>query len=344
MWRSGDTPLMVIDTPEHHLVRDIHKAKSFSSDAVRLVGSQHPFRPYYPTKMPNHGPVGDFPIDSKIVLVTGGGSGIGLAFVHRCIEANARVLIGDLKLTAEAQEYLDSQSKDKVVFESCDVTSWKSLHDLITASIKAFGDVPDVYAPVAGVLDPSWSNFWDDSEDDFYKTVQINMNHPIKLTRLAMRALLSAQKKGVVCLIASSAGIRGNFFLPLYAATKHAVVGFTKSMGQADPDEGVKVVCVLPGTVKSNLWEDRDDHVAEATRYSERKLMPPSTIADVMIRMIESKEYSGGTCVLKTIIEERIVEEGFDKSAGKYDPSPRPEADLSHQRGVLAKEREKKWE
>ena len=125
---------------------------------------------------------------------------------------------------------------------------------------------------------------------------------------------------------------------------KHAVVGFTKSMGQADPDEGVKIVCVLPGTVKSNLWEDRDDHVAEATRYSERKLMPPSTIADVMIRMIESEEYSGGTCVLKTIIEEHVVEEGWDKLAGKYDPSPRPEADLSHQRSVLAKEREKKWE
>ena len=119
-----------------------------------------------------------------------------------------------------------------MVFETCDVTSWKSLQNVISASKKAFGDVPDVYAPVAGVLDPSWSNFWDDNEDEFYKTVQINLNHPIKLTRLATRALLSAHKKGVVCLVASTAGIRGNFFLPLYAATKHGVVGFTKSVGQ----------------------------------------------------------------------------------------------------------------
>lgn len=293
--------------------------------------------------MSSHGPVGDFPISGKVVLVTGGGSGIGLAFVQQCLEANARVLIGDLKLTSEAEEYLSKQSKDKIVFESCDVTSWKSLHALITSSINAFGEVPDVYAPVAGVLDPSWSNFWDDPEEDFYKTVQINMNHPIKLTRLAMRAVLSANKKGVVCLVASSAGIRGNFYLPLYTATKHGVVGFTKAMGQLDPDEGIRIVCVLPGTVKSNLWENRDDNTAEAMRYSERKLMPPSTIADMMFRMVESKDYSGGTCVLKTILEERVVEEGWDKQAGKYDPSPRPEADYSHQRGILSKERGSEW-
>ena len=293
--------------------------------------------------MAKHGPVGDLPVMSKIVLVTGGGSGIGFSFARLCHEKGARVLIGDLKLTPEAQQYLSSHPDSDIKFETCDVTSWNSLHNLVSASVKTFGDVPDVYTPIAGVFDPSWSNFWDDTEEDSYKTVQINVEHPIKLTRLAMRALLSANKKGVVCLVASTAGIRGNYFAPLYATTKHAIVGFAKSMSQADPDEGVRIVCVLPGTVQSPLWEDRDDDVAKATKYSERKLMPPSTIADAMIRMIESKEYSGGTCLLKTIAEERVVEGGWDKSAGKYDPSPRPEADLGHIKGVLEGERGRPW-
>lgn len=290
-----------------------------------------------------HGPVGDFPVKSKIVLVTGGGSGIGFAFARLCHEKGARVLIGDLKVTQDAQQYLDAHPSGEIMFESCDVTSWKSLHNLITVSLDRFGKVPDIYAPVAGVLDPSWSNFWDDNEENAYKTVQINLNHPLKLTRLAIRALLSANKKGVVCLIASSAGIRGNYWWALYASTKHGVVGFTKSMGQADPDEGVRIVCILPGTVKSNLWEDRDDDVAQASKYTERKLMPPSAIAETMVRMVESKEYSGGTCVLKTIAEERVIEDGWDKQAGRYDPSPRPEPDLSHLRGVLANERGRAW-
>ena len=292
--------------------------------------------------MSKYGPVLSFPLSNKIVLITGGGSGIGLAFAQHCHQNGARVLIGDLQLNAEAQAYLSSHPKTEISFETCDVTSWKSLYNSISSSIKTFGDVPDVYAPIAGVFEPRWSNFWDDSEADAYKAVQINVNHPIKLTRLAMKALLSADKQGVVCLVASTAGVRGNYFAPLYASTKHAVVGFTKSMGQADPDQGVRVICVLPGTVKSALWEDRDDDVARATKYSERKLMPPGTIAEVMFRMVTEKEYSGGTCVLKTIAEERVVEGGWDKE--RYDPSPRPDADLSHIEGVLAGERGKKWE
>lgn len=294
--------------------------------------------------MSKHGPVGEFPVKSKVVLVTGGGSGIGFAFASLCHQQGARVIIGDLKLTAEAEQYLSSQSKSEIVFEHCDVTRRESLRHLISTSVEAFGEIPDVYAPVAGVLDPSWSNFWDDTEDDSYKTVQINLEHPIKLTRLAFEALLSAKKKGVVCLVASTAGIRANYFIPIYVATKHGVVGFAKSMAQADPDEGVRVVCVMPGTVKSNLWEDRDDHVVEATRYAERDLMMPSTIAETMLKMIEGSDYTGGTCLLKTIVEERVVEPGWDKRAGAYDPSPRPETDLSHLKGVLAAHRGKKWQ
>jgi NAD(P)-dependent dehydrogenase (short-subunit alcohol dehydrogenase family) len=292
---------------------------------------------------PSYGPVSSFTLKDKIVLITGGGSGIGLQFAKTCNDKGARVIIGDLKLTSDAEQYISSRKDKDIVFEKCDVTSWSDLHDLITASVKAFGDVPDVYAPVAGVLDPSWSNFWDDTEKTSYKTVEINTIHPIKLTRLAIKALLSANKKGVVCLVASSAGIRGNFLWPIYASTKHSIVGLCKSLGQTDPEQGVKIVCVLPGTVKSPLWEDRDDNVVEATRYAERKLMGPEVIAELMGRMVEEKEYSGGTCVLKTIAEERIVEEGWDHQAGKYDPSPRPEADMSHQYGILEGERGKKW-
>jgi NAD(P)-dependent dehydrogenase (short-subunit alcohol dehydrogenase family) len=293
--------------------------------------------------MSKHGPVDDFDVKGKIVLVTGGGSGIGLAFARLCRDKGARILIGDLKLTEEAQSYVSAQSQKEVAFETCDVTSWRSLHDLISASVRTFGDVPDVYAPVAGVLDPSWSNFWDDTEDNTYKTVQINLNHPMKLTRLAVRALASADKQGVVCLVSSSAGIRANYLIPIYVATKHAILGLCKSLAQADKDQGVKVVCVMPGTVKSALWEDRDDNIAEVTRYSERTLMPPSTIAEVMLKLVESNAYSGGACVLKTAWEEKVVEKGWRQQEQVYDPSPRPEPDLSHISDVIDGERGKKW-
>lgn len=292
-----------------------------------------------------YGPVPDFPLSGKIVAITGGGSGIGFAFATLCHARGARVLVGDLKLTEEAAKYIsESDNSASIDFQVCDVTSWQSLHDLISASVDKFGDVPDVYAPVAGVYEPSWSNFWNDDEDESYKALRINVEHPIKFTRLAMRALAGSDKQGVVCLVASTAGIRGNYFAALYATSKHAIVGFAKSMGQADPKQGVKVVCVLPGAVQSPLWEDRDDDVAKETNYHERQLMQPSEIAEVMMKMVEKTEYAGGTCVLKTAMEEKTVEEGWDKAAGKHDPSPRPEADMSRIMEVLNKERGKKWQ
>lgn len=292
--------------------------------------------------MTQYGPVPDFPVKGKIVAITGGGSGIGFALAELCHRNGARVLIGDLKLTGDAEKYVSQVSKNEVAFQHCDVSSWQSLHDLITASINAFGDVPDVYVPCAGVFQPKWSDFWHDDEADAYKTIQINVNHPVKLTRLALRALAGAEKQGVVCLVASTAGIRGNYFASIYATSKHAIVGFAKSMGEADVEEGVRVSCICPGMVESPLWLDRDDNVMEEAKYKDRKALKPADIAEVMLKMIERAEYNGGTCVLKTPFEERVFEEGAGKEQG-YDPSPRPSPDLTRIKELLAKDRGKKW-
>lgn len=64
-----------------------------------------------------------------------------------------------------------------------------------------------------------------------------------------MRALLSKNKKGVVLITSSVAGLAGNYVAALYCATKHAMVGFVKSMSEADELEGVKVVAICPGYV-----------------------------------------------------------------------------------------------
>lgn len=71
----------------------------------------------------------------------------------------------------------------------------------------------------------------------------------IKLTRLALRALLGSNKNGVVVLVSSMAGYSKHYSAPLYSATKHAVVGFARSMGAAEQVQGVKVVCICPGYV-----------------------------------------------------------------------------------------------
>jgi len=271
--------------------------------------------------------------------------GIGLAFAEACHAKGARIVIADLKLTKEGEDFISRASDDNVVFQKCDVLSWNDLHDVISASVEKFGEVPDIYAPVAGIYEPSFSNFWDD-ETNGYKTIRINLEHPIQFTRLAMRALAGAEKHGVVVMVASTAGIRATYLASLYTASKHGVVGFAKSMGQADVDLGVRINCILPGMVSSPLWHDRDDGMKDWGKYNDRKGLETSDIGECMLRMVEDKKYEGGTCVLKTAYEEKIQEEGHSILKAKYleyDPSPRPEPDLSRIVRALDKERGKKW-
>lgn len=151
-------------------------------------------------------PCGDLPLKSKVVLVTGGGSGINLSFVKLAVQREARgVIIGDLKLTPEAEKFVQTNST-KVVFAKCDVTRRKDLENLIKVAADRFGDVPDVYIAGAGVFEPAWSNWWDDTEEDRYAELDINVNHALKLSRIAMRVLLGKRKKGVVLITASLAG------------------------------------------------------------------------------------------------------------------------------------------
>lgn len=83
--------------------------------------------------------------------------------------------------------------------------------------------------------------------------MSINVNGPLKLSRIAVRALLGANKTGVILLITSLAGYQGAFSAPLYCATKHAIVGFVRSMAALDDMESIKVVAVAPGYVYPSI-------------------------------------------------------------------------------------------
>ncbi|KXL50211.1 hypothetical protein M433DRAFT_167650 [Acidomyces richmondensis BFW] len=241
--------------------------------------------------------VGDFPVDGKIAVVTGGGSGIGLAFVQQAIQAGAKVLIADLKLTPAAEK-LVANSNGTAAFAKCDVAHWPDLEAIPSATAKAFGPsaVADIWIASAGVFEPKWSSFFYDTETDHYKTLQINAEHPIKLTRIAMRSCLHANKPCVVLLVASGAGIVGQYGAALYCASKHAVVGFTKSMAQADKDEDCKIVCICPGMVSTPLWTgDHAKDVAKQYSYTDDICVTPDQVAEAMLEMVQSKEYPGGS-------------------------------------------------
>jgi len=216
------------------------------------------------------------------------------------LKAEAKVLIADLTLTLEAEHLLQASSGN-AVFTKCDVSNWSDLSAIPSHVTAAFGAdaVADVWIAGAGVFEPRWSSFLHDTETDHYKALQINTEHPIKLTRIAMRSSLAANKPYVVLIVASMAGVIGQYGCPLYCASKHALVGFTKSMAQADEDENCKIVAILPGAVSTPLWtRDAAKDVAKQFSYADDACITADEVAEAMMEMVQSGEYPGG-CLLE---------------------------------------------
>lgn len=113
-------------------------------------------------------PCGAIDLQDKIAVVTGGGSGINLAFSKLAVQQGAKVLIADLRLTDEGRIFVDnaaSSSSPTVVFVKCDVRKRADLENLITVSRDTFGSVPDVYIAGAGVFEPVCTFFLPGASD-----------------------------------------------------------------------------------------------------------------------------------------------------------------------------------
>lgn len=139
-----------------------------------------------------------------------------------------------------------------------------------------------------------------------------------------MRALLRANKRGVVLLVASIAGYGGTYAVPLYCATKHAVVGFVKSMRKAEAEEGVKVVTLCPGVVRTPLWTPQaGDDLIKNFGYHESIILEPGDVARAAVQLVEGGKYGGGTVLEVTTSGTRVIPEwGVEPPPRRKDAVP----------------------
>lgn len=187
----------------------------------------------------------------QIALVTGGGSGISLAFVKKIHEAGYHILIADLALHPTASTWINSlqpNDVDRVKFFKLDVTDWAQLEAAFDHCTTLFHGIPTVVVPGAGVYEPSSNSFWEDRDSDSrYKVLDINLVHPIKATRIAVRRLVESGLPGTIIHLSSIAAQRSSIITPLYTASKHALSSFVRGMAPLAQTSGIRVLGVAPG-------------------------------------------------------------------------------------------------
>jgi 3-oxoacyl-[acyl-carrier protein] reductase len=195
--------------------------------------------------------------DRRVVLVTGGASGIGLAIVRRFLAEGCRVAF--VARTAEhVERALDilGRDDDRLVAETIDVTCQDDIAGFIGRIRKRWDEIAILVnnagiSPKRQVLDAPW--LAQTSLEEWARVIDVNLNGPFILTRLVATAMV-ARRHGRIINIGSVAGrtmplIAG----PHYAASKAGLVGLTRAAARDLAPYGITVNCVAPGRILSEM-------------------------------------------------------------------------------------------
>ncbi|GAB3631843.1 hypothetical protein GCM10027421_11960 [Microbacterium shaanxiense] len=182
----------------------------------------------------------------KTIIVTGAASGIGKATASRIAREGGRVVAVDIaadKLDAFKAELADAD----IVTVAGDLTKQES----VDAVVAAAGEKIDGLANVAGIND-DFSPAGETPDAVWDRVIAINLTAPFKLMR-AVLPLMEAAGRGAILNVASEAGLRGNASGNAYTASKHGIIGVTKSAAFMYGPKGIRVNSVAPGGVATGI-------------------------------------------------------------------------------------------
>lgn len=204
-------------------------------------------------------------LTGKVIVVTGGASGIGAKISQNLHDNNATVVVCDLKENEKVPTYSD-------FFVSCDITKKESIETMVEKVLEKYGKI-DVLVNNAGVNRPRLlvdfyknEKKYEATEEDFDFIVNVNQKGPFLCTQAVVRDMIEKQK-GTIINVSSEAGVEGSAGQSIYSATKGALNGFTRSWAKELGKFGIRVVGISPGINKrTNMNSDENYQALAYTR------------------------------------------------------------------------------
>ncbi len=193
-------------------------------------------------------------LSGKCALVTGGSRGIGAAVCRQLALAGANIMVGYRTRKTDAEKVVqDCRSFGvKAACFAADVSTDADSRALVDATVTELGAL-DIFLGNAGIWPPRGVSLSEMSDDQWHRTVRENIDSIFFTTRAAIRAMRDG---GSVVLISSTAGQRGEAFHSDYAASKGAVISFTKSLAVELGPRDINVNGVAPGWVDTEMVSD----------------------------------------------------------------------------------------
>jgi NAD(P)-dependent dehydrogenase (short-subunit alcohol dehydrogenase family) len=208
---------------------------------------------------------------SRVVLITGGARGIGLACAERFAALGDRVAV----------TYNSSPPPEGYFAVQCDVTSSDAVDAAFTAVEEHFGDPVEILVSNAGITRDGLLLRM--SEDDFTSVIDANLTAAYRVVKRASRSMLKA-RRGRIVLVSSVVGLLGSAGQANYAASKAGLVGFARSIARELGSRSITVNVVAPGPVATDMTAALgDDRMAELTSMVPlQRVAEPGEIAGVV--------------------------------------------------------------
>ena len=196
----------------------------------------------------------------KTALVTGGGRGLGKAVALAFAEAGADVYIGNRKKEEGNQTVSEIVNMGRRSgFSRCDVSVDADVKHLVEDAVEFGSGTLNCLVNVAGVI--STDDFMLTTDEEIRRIFDINVIGTQHVLKYGLQ-VMQKQGFGNIETFSSIAGRGGMGMLPMYCATKAAVINMTQSAAKNAAPYGIRVNSIAPGIIRTNMWEEILDGMA----------------------------------------------------------------------------------
>jgi NAD(P)-dependent dehydrogenase (short-subunit alcohol dehydrogenase family) len=234
--------------------------------------------------------------EEKVAIVTGGGSGIGLAIAEKFVQNGIRtVVVGrDEEKLKNAKEKLG----DLCTTASCDLSNLSEIPKLINDIVAQYGKI-DILVNNAGIN--MKKEFTEVTDEDFQRILTTNVTAVFALSREVVKCMLDKGTKGSIVNISSMASQYGIPKVIAYTASKSAIEGMTRAMATELSPKGIRINCIAPGFIATDmsakaLNNDPERKAKALGRTPMGELGQPADIGDAAVFLAsDASKYITGT-------------------------------------------------
>nr|WP_036220625.1 SDR family oxidoreductase [Lysinibacillus sphaericus] len=233
-------------------------------------------------------------MEQQVVIITGAGSGIGRETAKLLATKNKALILVDFD-ERSGQDTLKAvkEYQQQAIFVQADVSNRQDVRKYVDAAKQAFGRI-DAFINNAGILSLP-SLLGDLDEEMFDRVISVNLKGAFLGLKYVLKEM-EQQQSGVIVNTASAAGIQGQLYMGGYSASKHGVIGLTKTAAIEYGPSGVRVNAICPGGVRTNMTKGLETSPEENGPL--RRLANPTEIANVIAFLIsQESSYMNGAVV-----------------------------------------------